>query len=103
MKLIATTLSFGTLLLLAQAQEPRDDRKSIHLGEITCKTFIEDMKREQAIIVAWLHGYYLEDNAPPVIDVDKLLSDAKSLTEHCINRPEDDLLTAAETVFGKQP
>jgi acid stress chaperone HdeB len=101
MKLIATSLSIGTLLLLTQAQEPQQDRKVIHLTEITCKTFVEEMKGEQGIIVAWLQGYYLPEHEPPVIDVDKLLSDSAKLTEHCINKPEDDLMTAAEAIFGK--
>ena len=101
MKLIATSLSIGTLLLLTQAQEPQQDRKVIHLTEITCKKFVEEMKGEQGIIVAWLQGYYLPEHEPPVIDVDKLLSDSAKLTEHCINKPEDDLMTAAEAIFGK--
>jgi acid stress chaperone HdeB len=101
MKLIASSLSIGTLLLLTQAQEPQQDRKVIHLTEITCKTFVEEMKGEQGIIVAWLQGYYLPEHEPPVIDVDKLLSDSAKLTEHCINKPEDDLMTAAEAIFGK--
>ena len=100
MKLIATGFSIGILLLRAQAQEP--DRNVIHLTEITCKTFIEEMKREQrSVIVAWLQGYYLPENDPPVIDVDKLSSDSAKLTEHCVNNPEDDLMTAAEAVFGR--
>jgi hypothetical protein len=32
-------LSIGTLLLLTQAEEPKQDRKVIHLTEVTCKTF----------------------------------------------------------------
>ena len=59
------------------------------------------MKREQSIIVAWLQGYHLPEYNPPVIDVDKLLSDSAKLTEHCANNPEDDSMTAAEAVFGK--
>ena len=101
MKLIATGLSIGTLLLLTQAQEPQQDRKVIHLADVTCKTFVGEMKREQGIIVAWLQGYYLPEDEPPAIDVDKLLSDSAKLTEHCVNKPEDDLMTAAEAVFGK--
>ena len=89
------------LLLLTQAQEPRQDRKVIHLGEVTCKTFVEEMKREQGIIVAWLQGYYLPEHEPPVIDVDKLLSNSGRLTEHCVNKPEDDVMTAAEAVMEK--
>jgi|SRR6516165_2057900 len=100
MKLIATDFPIGILLLLTQIQEP--DHKAIDLTEVSCKTFIEEMKREErSIIVAWLQGYYLPENDPPVIDVDKLTSDSAKLTEHCVNNPEDDLITAAEAVFEK--
>jgi hypothetical protein len=34
-------LSIGTLLLLTQAEEPKQDRKVIHLAEVTCRTFTE--------------------------------------------------------------
>jgi hypothetical protein len=77
MKFIATGLPIGILLLLTQAQEP--DGKVIHLTEITCQTFIEEIKREErSIILAWLQGYYLPEKDPPVIDVDKLSSDSAS-------------------------
>jgi acid stress chaperone HdeB len=100
MKFIATSLPLGILLLLTQAQEP--GRKAIHLAEITCKTFVEEMKPEEhRIIIAWLQGYYLPEHDPPVIDVDKLSSDSAKLREHCLNNPEDDLMTAAEAVFSK--
>jgi|SRR6516164_1875612 hypothetical protein len=100
MKLIANGLPIGVLLLLAQAQEPGP--KVIHLTEITCKTFIEEMKpEERRVIIAWLQGYYLPEHDPPVVDIDKLSSDSAKLREHCSNNPEDDLITAAEAVFGK--
>ena len=99
MKLIASGLPIGILLLFAQAQEPGP--KVIHLTEITCKTFIEEMKPEEhRVIIAWLQGYYLPEHDPPVINIDKLSSDSAKLREHCLNNPEDDLITAAEAVFG---
>jgi hypothetical protein len=51
MKLMATSLSIGMLLLPTQAQLQRA-RKVIHLAEVTCKTFVEEMEQEQGIIVA---------------------------------------------------
>jgi acid stress chaperone HdeB len=97
----AIGLPIGILLLLTQAQEPPGG-KAIHLAEITCKTFVEEMRPEEhRIIIAWLQGYYLPEHDPPVIDVDKLSSDSAKLREHCLNNPEDDLITAAEAVFGK--
>jgi hypothetical protein len=94
-------LSIGTLLLLTQAEEPKQDRKVIHLTEVTCRTFTELTQQEQNIITAWLQGYYLPEHAPAVINLEKLLSDRAKLTEHCINNPEDDVVTAAEAVMEK--
>jgi hypothetical protein len=45
--------------------------------------------------------YYLAEHDPPAIDVDKLFSDNTKLTEHCVNNPADDLITASETIFEK--
>jgi hypothetical protein len=42
-------LSIGTLLLLTQAEEPKQDRKVIHLTEVTCRTFTELTQQEQGI------------------------------------------------------
>ena len=92
-------LSIGTLLLLTQAEEPKQDSKVIHLAEVTCRTFTELTQQEQGIIMAWLQVYYLPEHGPAVIDVEKLLLDRAKLTEHCINRPEDDVMTAAEAVM----
>jgi hypothetical protein len=94
-------LSIGTLLSLIQAEEPNQDHKVIHLAEVTCKTFTELTREEQNIITAWLQGYHLPENEPAVMDVEKLLSDRAKLTEHCINEPEDDVMTAAEAEMGK--
>ena len=96
-----TALSFGSLLLLSQAQEPTQERKDIHLAEVSCKVFSEFTQQEQAIIMAWLQGYYLPEHAPAVIDLKKLSSDKAKLIEHCIGQPEDDVMTAAEAVMGK--
>ncbi len=80
---------------------PKQDRRVIHLAEVTCRTFTELTQQEQGIIMAWLQGYYLPEHEPAVIDVEKLLLDRAKLTEHCINEPEEDLMTAAEAVMEK--
>jgi len=86
---------------MSQAQEPTQDWKDIHLAEVSCRMFTEFTQQEQTIIISWLQGYYLPEHAPAVIDLKKLSSDKGRLTEHCINRPEDDVMTAAEAVMGQ--
>ncbi len=88
--------------MLIQTQEPPTQDRKLHLAEVSCKTFTEMTQPEQAIIISWLQGYNLPEQAPAIIDLDKLSSDKAKLTEHCINRPEDDVMTAAEAVMGQQ-
>jgi hypothetical protein len=80
---------------------PLNRNLAIAHSEVTCKTFTELTREEQNIITAWLQGYHLPEHEPAVIDVEKLLSDKAKLTEHCINKPEDDVMTAAEAVMEK--
>ena len=96
-----TALALGSLLLLSQAQQPSQDHRLIHLAEVSCEMFTRFSQQEQAVIISWLQGYHLPEHAPAVIDLNKASSDMAKLTEHCNNRPEDDLLTAAEAVMGQ--
>jgi hypothetical protein len=57
MQSVAASVLIGTLLLLAQTQEPKQDRRVIHLAEVTCKTFTELTIQEQSVITAWLQGF----------------------------------------------
>jgi hypothetical protein len=47
------------LAIAHSIEEPKQDRKVIHLAEVTCKTFTELTREEQNIITAWLQGYHL--------------------------------------------
>jgi hypothetical protein len=101
MQWVTTTISIATLSLLTQAQEPKQDRKVIDLTGTTCKTFADLTQQEQGMIIAWLQGDYLPEDEPAAIDVEKLLLDRAKLTEHCINKPEDDVMTVAEAAMEK--
>ena len=50
----------------------------------------------------WLQGYYLDEDAEPVVDVEKVIADLLRLTEHCKLRLHEELMAAAEELFGKQ-
>jgi hypothetical protein len=69
------------------------------LDDLTCKAFTALNRPEQTIIIAWLKGYHLPDHRPAVIDLEKLLSDTEKLIEHCNDKPDDDVMTAAEALL----
>jgi hypothetical protein len=73
----------------------------IDLGRTTCRQFLA-MNREQSVIVmGWLQGYYLDEHAPPIVDLGKVKTDIRELMERCASRPDEDVMTAAEMLFYK--
>ena len=91
---VALAASFAAVA--ACAQEGKLD-----LAALTCQKLFE-MKREQInIVLGWLQGYYLEENGPPVVDLDKLSADSLRLSGYCAANPQEDVISAAEALFGK--
>jgi acid stress chaperone HdeB len=73
----------------------------IDLDTLTCRKLFE-MNREQInIVLGWLQGYYLEEDAPPVVDLDKLAADTLRLSGYCAANPQEDVISAADALFGK--
>ena len=61
------------------------------------------MKREQIkIVLAWLQAYYLDEDAPlSLIWKYKLSTDELRLSGYCVANPQEDVISAAEALFGK--
>ena len=99
MKRFTAFCAITGLLLGEAAAEDRIDR--IDLNRFTCKQFLELNRDDALIVVGWLQGYYLDKHAPPVVDFAKLSFESVSLANRCVARPDEDVMAAAERVFGK--
>jgi acid stress chaperone HdeB len=84
------------LVLAAPAYADRFD-----FSTLKCKEFLAKDKEEVGVILAWLDGYYKNENDPPIFDTDKFLANAKKLGEYCGAHPDDGLITATDQLFGK--
>ena len=79
----------------AQAQKQQFD-----LSIVTCKQFFEYNKENLSLMLMWLDGYYSEDDAPPIVDFDKMGENSKKLGEYCGKNPDHSVITAADKVMG---
>jgi acid stress chaperone HdeB len=79
----------------AQAQKQQFD-----LSVVTCKQFFEYNKDNLAIMLMWLDGYYADEDAPPIVDFDKMAANSKKLGEYCGKNPDHSVITAADKVMG---
>jgi acid stress chaperone HdeB len=48
------------------------------LSTVACDKFLSFDKNTVNILLAWVDGYYREENDPPIIDSDKYLTNAKT-------------------------
>jgi acid stress chaperone HdeB len=92
--MLTVVATFGTALP-AQAQKQQFD-----MSVITCKQFFEYNKENLSLMLMWLDGYYSEDDAPPVVDFDKMGENSRKLGEYCGKNPDHSVITAADKVMG---
>jgi acid stress chaperone HdeB len=93
MKFVCTALL--TLLLTGPASAG-----SIDLSTQTCRQFLAQDGEEIKAILIWLDAYYRDDDAPPVIEMEKFVANAKKLGDYCRENPSIGLITATDKLFG---
>jgi acid stress chaperone HdeB len=74
---------------------------SIDLSTWTCAKFQAADKDDIGVILAWMDGYYRDEDDPPVIDTEKFVANAKKLGEYCAKHPDIGIITAADELFAK--
>jgi len=89
-------ITSATLLFLLAHQALADD---MDFSKIKCSDFLSSPKDQISIVLAWLEGYYTKENAPPIMYSDKVIKDAKALSEYCNSNRDDDIIKAAEKVM----
>lgn len=73
---------------------------SIDFSKITCKQFFDAHKGDAMLLLAWLNGYYREENDPPIVDTEEFADEAKKLTAYCATHPQATMSTAADEIFA---
>ena len=94
MKVLASTFAAGMLFCCSPA-----GADEIDLTNWTCKKFMSASKEDVGVILAWLDGFYTDEDDPPAIDTGKLVTNAKKLGEYCAAHPGDHLIDAADKLF----
>lgn len=98
MKRLAGVL--GAALLAYGVSTPAPARANdIDLSTWTCAQFQSASKDDIGVILAWLDGYYKEEDDPPVIDTDHFVDNAKKLGQYCAQHPDMGLITATDKLF----
>jgi acid stress chaperone HdeB len=91
----AIIASVAVLFLLTHQSSAED----MDFSKIKCSDFLSSPKDQISIVLAWLEGYYTKEDAPPIMYSEKVIKDAKALSEYCNGNRDDDIIKAAEKVM----
>ena len=97
MKRVVLAIAVATVLGVMPASAQKLD-----LSTVKCKEFVNSGKENIALVLMWLTGYYADQDASPIVDFDKMGTDAQKLAGYCGKNPDHGLITAAEEIFEQQ-
>ncbi|MEW6436740.1 MAG: HdeA/HdeB family chaperone [Pseudomonadota bacterium] len=99
--MIRAALALTLLAVAAPAGAAQGDRQ-LNLNAESCGDFLNASPADVATILAWLDGYYQDEDAPPVVDFDSLKTNAAKLKAVCAAHKDETVGAAAESLFGRQ-
>ncbi len=87
MKIFSAIVTAALLAAATPAQAQKVD-----LSTITCQQFLEMKQDSISLILMWMAGYYSDQDAPPIVDFDKMKEDAEQacrvLREESVGRAD---------------
>ena len=106
MKRFASALAAGLFVWCSTASA-----EQIDLSAWTCKKLADfagsglfrtnDTGDKLAMLLGWLDAHYGGADDPPIIDTDKLISNAKKIGDYCSENPNVSVITATDKLFKK--
>jgi hypothetical protein len=88
-------------MLLALAATPVALAQRLVLGVSKCKQFSEMPAEQQSMIASWYVGYYTDEKDAEALDIEKMRSTIKEVSEFCAKNPGFTLSSAADGLLGK--
>jgi acid stress chaperone HdeB len=101
MVLAVKTLA-GIIAAIALAAAAPAQAQKLDLSTVTCRQFLQSKPETINLILMWVAGYYSDEDDPPILDFDKMRSDATKLGEYCAKNPDTGLVTAIEESIAEQ-
>jgi acid stress chaperone HdeB len=95
---IGFTLAIAAALA---ASGPLHAQERIDLASLKCSAYLASSPDNIRLILMWLEGYYSEENASPIVDLEKLKAQVAKFNGHCGKNPNQPLIEAADVLLGK--
>ena len=94
-KLLTAVILSAPLISVAIAQGNKVD-----LSALKCRELFEMRHEQIKIVMAWLQGYYTDEDELHLVDLDRLSGEETKLSAYCATNPQKDVSSAAKALFG---
>lgn len=95
--LAGTLLGLGLSNLIADAQEgPGAEPEIVEIETISCRDLLKMEGEEEEFTIVFLHGFMSGKTNDTTFNIDPLATATDRIMDHCIDNPEDSLLTVFE-------
>jgi acid stress chaperone HdeB len=92
-------LALGSLLAILLASGAQA-QVTIDVSQITCDQFLQHKVGNPRFIAVWLSGFYAGKRNNPVVDIQKMESNADRVSAYCDLNRKVVLMQAVETALG---
>ena len=99
MKAISAILVAISLVAMSLGTAAPASSQKLDLTKVTCKQFLDSGERTMSMILMWLTGFFTDEDDTPIVDFDKLKTDANKIGDYCRKNPNTALMTAAEEIL----
>ena len=99
MKTISAILVAISLIAMSLIAAVPASAQKLDLSKVTCKQFLDSGERTMSMVLMWLTGFFTDEDDTPIVDFDKLKTDAGKMTDYCRKNPTTILMTAAEEIL----
>ena len=91
----------GTAVLAAMLVAAAARAQAVDLSRLTCRDFLAGGGDGTGFMLAWLDGFYTNEDAPAVFDLETMKEKGAKLGEYCAKHPTIGLMTAAAQFMCK--
>ena len=92
----AFLLSIPSVSVYGQNGAKQEDTSTIDAGNLACRYLLKLDDSDREATMAYYHGFMSGKNDQLIVDVTKLGDISEKVIEHCIDNPNDSLLTVFE-------
>ena len=101
--ILSTALVLGMTDIAVHAQDRpmQDDTSTVELKTLACRRLLKLNDSEKEAAIMFLHGYISGKKSELTVDVPALSEVSDKVIDHCIDNPNDVLLSVFEQYRGR--